>query len=738
MTTILIKKKDTAGAPAAGDLTNAAGGAEIAVNTATKRLYTKDSGGTVVELGTNPSALTTNLLFSPDATYDIGASGASRPRDMFLSRNLTVGGTLVVTGGINFNGNVTVGDSSSDTLTINSTITSNLLFTDNTYDIGASGATRPRNLYLAGSLTAAGNTILGAGTSQTTTVNGVLNIASGSSYPLNASVTGGVSAYLYSDGGGSGIASNNPYTGGSLLYLTTTSHNQYIGSSQITKLTTAGLSIGLGNTGPTSTLDVAAGTPGFDSVGTAFLRSTDALGSGIGAQLTMGGRYTSSQYYAFGGIAARKENATSGNVAGSLYLMTTTTGGSLRPVMQFNSSGNAILGIWSNSPLNGGGNASWLTADAVSGSVYSGGLICAIGGVSTGAFYYDTNYMKVQAATGGGIKLIANNNSEQLTILSSGQAAINTTPRTNVALATAAGWSGPGGWYIAHSAEATSYPMIRWLATSPDKACAIGNNGDGSMLISVGGSSTAIGVTPITIAATGVTTFSQSAKFDAANAPLVVAGSGYTLNPSNMVLGQYTSTRAYIQTPGGSGGQVEIWDGSTNQVIVFNAYGMGLYGSAGTSGSGITFPSTQQNSSNANTLDDYEEGSFAGSVTVRGSGTAGTYGLSIGSANYTKIGRLVMIQMAVAITSASGGTGYLQVTGMPFTNTAQCIGSLEGNYMTLNGSTAQIVPEFISASGQTIIYFREMFTSGSGQDFPISNISSSTSFTLTMTYITST
>ena len=66
MTTILIKKKDTAGAPAAGDLTNAAGGAEIAVNTATKRLYTKDSGGTVVELGTNPSGTTMagNLLLS--------------------------------------------------------------------------------------------------------------------------------------------------------------------------------------------------------------------------------------------------------------------------------------------------------------------------------------------------------------------------------------------------------------------------------------------------------------------------------------------------------------------------------------------------------------------------------------------------------------------------------------------------------------------------------------------------
>jgi len=116
-----------------------------------------------------PGTVNSNLLFT-DATYDIGASGATRPRDLFLSRNLTVGGTLTLAGGVNLNGNVTVGDSSADTLTINSTITSNLIFTDNTYDIGASGATRPRSLFLAGNITAAGNqTLTGALTVDSTT-----------------------------------------------------------------------------------------------------------------------------------------------------------------------------------------------------------------------------------------------------------------------------------------------------------------------------------------------------------------------------------------------------------------------------------------------------------------------------------------------------------------------------------------------------------------------------------------
>jgi len=51
MSTILIKKNDTSGhIPASGDLTNDTGGAEIAVNTADGKLYTKNSAGEIVEL----------------------------------------------------------------------------------------------------------------------------------------------------------------------------------------------------------------------------------------------------------------------------------------------------------------------------------------------------------------------------------------------------------------------------------------------------------------------------------------------------------------------------------------------------------------------------------------------------------------------------------------------------------------------------------------------------------------
>jgi hypothetical protein len=48
-------------------------------------------------MGMGGGTLTGNLLFT-DNTYDIGATGATRPRDIFLSRNATIGGTLNLTG----------------------------------------------------------------------------------------------------------------------------------------------------------------------------------------------------------------------------------------------------------------------------------------------------------------------------------------------------------------------------------------------------------------------------------------------------------------------------------------------------------------------------------------------------------------------------------------------------------------------------------------------------------------
>ena len=91
--------------------------------------------------------------------------------------------------------------------------------------------------------------------------------------------------------------------------------------------------------------------------------------------------------------------------------------------------------------------------------------------------------------------------------------------------------------------------------------------------------------------------------------------------------------------------------------LAINSSGaVALRGAVSASGVGITFPATQNASSDANTLDDYEEGSW---TPRNSSGTA----LPINnSATYIKIGRLVFVN--ADINQLNQATVY----GLPFTS----------------------------------------------------------------------
>jgi len=79
---------------------------------------------------------------------------------------------------------------------------------------------------------------------------------------------------------------------------------------------------------------------------------------------------------------------------------------------------------------------------------------------------------------------------------------------------------------------------------------------------------------------------------------------------------------------------------------------------------GIAFPATQSASADANTLDDYEEGTF--SPTIRGSGTVGTATYSRQIGIYTKIGNRVFFTISISWSSGTG-SGALLVGNLPFT-----------------------------------------------------------------------
>jgi hypothetical protein len=94
------------------------------------------------------------------------------------------------------------------------------------------------------------------------------------------------------------------------------------------------------------------------------------------------------------------------------------------------------------------------------------------------------------------------------------------------------------------------------------------------------------GANVFSIASTGAATFSGQIIANAVNGAISVNGSGYTLNPSSMLIGLYTSTRGYIQVP--NSGQFEIWTAGTSEIATFKNNGDSIF--YGNVGIGTTSP----------------------------------------------------------------------------------------------------------------------------------------------------
>ena len=99
---------------------------------------------------------------------------------------------------------------------------------------------------------------------------------------------------------------------------------------------------------------------------------------------------------------------------------------------------------------------------------------------------------------------------------------------------------------------------------------------------------------------------------------------------------------------------------TTNSGTLISASTIGVGGATpSTSGAGISFPATQSASTDGNTLDDYEEGSWTPSL-------GGTATYSVQSGTYVKIGRFVYIQGQISVTLIGTGSAT-RISGLPFT-----------------------------------------------------------------------
>ena len=142
-----------------------------------------------------------------------------------------------------------------------------------------------------------------------------------------------------------------------------------------------------------------------------------------------------------------------------------------------------------------------------------------------------------------------------------------------------------------------------------------------------------------------------------------------------------------------------------------------------TSGGGITFPANQLASSDPNTLDDYEEGTFT--PIYAGSSSNPTVSYNQQSGRYIKIGQFVQITVEIETTSVAGGGGDLYVGGLPFAAlndryvggavtayasswTTRCPRS---GYFIIGGTTIALTSD-TSATGQTNIPTANLTTTG--------------------------
>jgi hypothetical protein len=132
---------------------------------------------------------------------------------------------------------------------------------------------------------------------------------------------------------------------------------------------------------------------------------------------------------------------------------------------------------------------------------------------------------------------------------------------------------------------------------------------------------------------------------------------------------------------------------------------------AAASGAGITFPATQSASSDANTLDDYEEGTWTPTTSTSG------YTVSSSSGTYTKIGRMVHLQITVQFSAVNGSSNSaVMIAGLPFTVAVANAGVVRDNT-----STGAIYMLYARPSEATIeINSMDSVASGSNRTIRIS------------------
>ena len=144
---------------------------------------------------------------------------------------------------------------------------------------------------------------------------------------------------------------------------------------------------------------------------------------------------------------------------------------------------------------------------------------------------------------------------------------------------------------------------------------------------------------------------------------------------------------------------------------------LALQGATSQSGVGISFPASQSASSDANTLDDYEEGTWTPTMVFSGGAGSLSYGTQTGL--YTKIGRVVYFNMRLIFNKGTASGTLDNITGLPFTTA----GSNNGGGVYIDGMSLLTGACQYNASG-TLLYIY-MSTTGNSNSINATSMATS-------------
>ena len=183
---------------------------------------------------------------------------------------------------------------------------------------------------------------------------------------------------------------------------------------------------------------------------------------------------------------------------------------------------------------------------------------------------------------------------------------------------------------------------------------------------------------------------------------------------SSVVISGNTSGTITLDAPAVAGTTTLTLPATSGTVVTKDTNGIA-------SVNGIQFPATQSASADANTLDDYEEGSWTPAVTS-GYTTPG-YGTRAGL--YTKIGNVVIFSIFLEVQSGTRAASLLTIS-LPITskNSAGFAGSASWAYATSGviGSTSTNLPVLYVNSNSTNLDFYD----SNGSNFNGTNLAAAT------------